>query len=249
MEISSLLKLMAHKGASDLFIIAGKPPCLKVNGTLETLTDQKLTPAMAQELVSSVMSPKQREEFERTKECNFAIHQEGYGRFRVSAYIQRNTPGMVLRRIAYSIPSVEELNLPHVINELAMTKRGLILFVGATGTGKSTSLAAMIKYRNEHSYGHIITIEDPLEYLHPHAGCIVSQRRLLSQSMSPEPSTVHSSTLPRCGAASIALNTHSAFWREPTEVKSWKAYRATYFIIINNINNGDRESNYSFFMH
>jgi len=178
MEVSSLLKLMAHKGASDMFVVAGKPPCLKVNGTIEALTNQNLTPEMAKELVNSVMNPRQREEFERTNECNFAIHQEGHGRFRVSAYVQRNSPGMVVRRIAYNIPTVEELNLPHVINELSMTKRGLILFVGATGTGKSTSLAAMIKFRNEHSYDHIITIEDPLEYLHPHAGCIVSQREV-----------------------------------------------------------------------
>lgn len=178
MEISSLLKLMSHKGASDLFIVAGKPPCLKVNGVIENLTDQKLTPEMTKNLVESVMSAEQKLEFERTKECNFAIHQQGYGRFRVSAYIQRNSQGMVLRRIAYNIPTVEELNLPNIINDLSMTKRGLILFVGATGTGKSTSLAAMIKYRNEHSYDHIITIEDPLEYLHPHAGCIVSQREV-----------------------------------------------------------------------
>jgi len=178
MDISALLKLMAHKNASDLFIVAGKPPCMKINGTIEALTDAKLTPAMTKDLVTSIMSPKQREEFERTRECNFAIHEQGYGRYRVSAYVQRDTTSMVLRRIGYNIPTVEELNLPTIINELSMTKRGLILFVGATGTGKSTSLAAMIKYRNEHSYDHIITIEDPLEYLHPHAGCIVSQREV-----------------------------------------------------------------------
>jgi len=178
MEISSLLKLMAHKQASDLFIVAGKAPCMKLNGSIETITNIKMTPEQTMELVTSIMTPKQIDEFDKTHECNFAIHEPGFGRFRVSAYIQRNTASMVLRRIAYTIPSVEDLNLPQVIKDLAMTKRGLILFVGATGTGKSTSLAAMIKHRNENSSGHIITIEDPLEYLHPHAGCIVSQREV-----------------------------------------------------------------------
>jgi twitching motility protein PilU len=178
MEINSLLKLMAHKQASDLFIVAGKQPSIKVNGTLEAVVNVKLSPEQTMELVLGTMTPKQIEEFEKTHECNFAIHEPGFGRFRVSAYIQRNTASMVLRRIDYKIPSVEELNLPLVIKDLAMTKRGLILFVGATGTGKSTSLAAMIKHRNENSSGHIITIEDPLEYLHPHAGCIVSQREV-----------------------------------------------------------------------
>ena len=178
MEINSLLMLMVEKKASDLFIIAGKEPSLKVDGSIETLTKVKLTPAQSLELVTSIMTPKQIDEFNRTKECNFAIHDEEMGRFRVSAYIQRDSAGMVLRRIGFKIPSVAELNLPSIINELAMIKRGLVLFVGATGTGKSTSLAAMIKYRNENSKGHIITIEDPLEYIHPHAGCIVSQREV-----------------------------------------------------------------------
>ena len=178
MEIHSLLMLMVERKASDLFIIAGKEPSLKVDGSIETLTKVKLTPAQSLELVTSIMSPKQIDEFNRTKECNFAIHDEEMGRFRVSAYIQRDSAGMVLRRIGFKIPSVAELNLPPIINELAMIKRGLVLFVGATGTGKSTSLAAMIKYRNENSKGHIITIEDPLEYIHPHAGCIVSQREV-----------------------------------------------------------------------
>ncbi len=178
MEIHSLLMLMVERKASDLFIIAGKEPSLKVDGSIETLTKVKLTPAQSLELVTSIMTPKQIDEFNRTKECNFAIHDEEMGRFRVSAYIQRDSAGMVLRRIGFKIPSVAELNLPPIINELAMIKRGLVLFVGATGTGKSTSLAAMIKYRNENSKGHIITIEDPLEYIHPHAGCIVSQREV-----------------------------------------------------------------------
>lgn len=178
MDISPLLMLMVEKKASDLFILAGKEPCLKVDGNIEGLSKLKLTPEQTMELVTSIMSPKQLQEFERTKECNFSISDEDLGRFRVSAYMQRDSAGMVLRRISINIPTVAELNLPNIINELAMTKRGLILFVGATGTGKSTSLAAMIKYRNENSKGHIITIEDPMEYLHPHAGCIVSQREV-----------------------------------------------------------------------
>ncbi len=178
MDFTSLLLYMTHKNASDLFIVAGKAPCIKVNGTIEAVSNTKLTPKLTMELVKSVMTAKQIEEFEKTHECNFAIHEEGLGRFRVSAYIQRNTASMVLRRIANKIPSVGELNLPSILNDLVMDKRGLILFVGATGTGKSTSLAAMIKHRNENSNDHIITIEDPLEYLHPHLGCIVSQREV-----------------------------------------------------------------------
>ncbi|QSA96150.1 PilT/PilU family type 4a pilus ATPase [Methylococcus sp. EFPC2] len=178
MEFQSLLMLMAHKKASDLFIIPGKEPCLKVDGAIQPIASTKLSADQAKQLIYSIMSQRQIDEFENTKECNFAIAAEGLGRFRVSAYIQRDTPGVVLRRIETHIPTVEDLNLPPILNELSMTKRGLILFVGATGTGKSTSLAAMVKYRNEHSSGHIITIEDPLEYVHPHAGCIVSQREV-----------------------------------------------------------------------
>jgi twitching motility protein PilU len=178
MDFESLLMLMAHKKASDLFIIAGKEPCLKVDGMITPISNSKLSAEQAREVVYGVMNQRQRDEFENTKECNFAIASQGLGRFRVSAFIQRDSAGMVLRRIQTHIPSVEELNLPTIINDMAMTKRGLILFVGATGTGKSTSLAAMIKYRNEHSSGHIITIEDPLEYVHPHGGCIVSQREV-----------------------------------------------------------------------
>ncbi|HWP00460.1 MAG TPA: PilT/PilU family type 4a pilus ATPase [Methylococcus sp.] len=178
MEFQSLLKLMLHKKASDLFVTAGKEPCLKVDGAIQALGSTPLTSEQARQWVYSVMTPRQREEFERSKECNFALSAPGIGRFRVSAFVQRDSPGMVLRRIESRVPTVEELHLPAILNELAMTKRGLILFVGATGTGKSTSLAAMIKYRNEHSTGHIITIEDPLEYLHPHAGCIVTQREV-----------------------------------------------------------------------
>ncbi len=178
MEISSLLMLMVEKKASDLFIISGKEPCLKVDGVIEPLPKVRLTSEQTMALVTGIMTPKQLEVFNQTKECNFAIHDDDLGRFRVSAYVQRDSASMVLRHISYKIPTVAELNLPSIINDFAMIKRGLILFVGATGTGKSTSLAAMIKHRNENSKGHIITIEDPLEFLHPHAGCIVSQREV-----------------------------------------------------------------------
>jgi twitching motility protein PilU len=178
MEFESLLMLMTHKKASDLFITTAREPCLKVDGQITPISNTKLTPEQSYQIVTSVMNQRQRDEFENTKECNFAISAEGLGRFRVSAFMQRDSAGMVLRRIETHVPSVEDLYLPSILNELAMTKRGLILFVGATGTGKSTSLAALIKYRNEHSSGHIITIEDPLEYVHPHAGCIVTQREV-----------------------------------------------------------------------
>ena len=177
-DFTSFLKLMAHKKASDLFVTAGVPPSMKVHGKLSPITQNPLTPQQSRDLVLNVMSPSQREEFEKTHECNFAIGVSGVGRFRVSCFYQRNQVGMVLRRIETRIPTVEELNLPAVIKTLAMTKRGLILFVGATGTGKSTSLAAMIGYRNMNSTGHIITIEDPIEFVHKHEGCIITQREV-----------------------------------------------------------------------
>ncbi|HEX5513242.1 MAG TPA: PilT/PilU family type 4a pilus ATPase [Gammaproteobacteria bacterium] len=178
MDFNALLQLMVEKKGSDLFITAGMPPSMKIAGRLTPITKTSLTPEQARQVVLSVMAPAQREEFERTRECNFAISAGGIGRFRVSAFYQRNYAGMVLRRIETYIPSVDELRLPPVIKDLAMTKRGLILFVGATGTGKSTSLAAMIGYRNQNSSGHIITIEDPIEFVHQHAGCIVTQREV-----------------------------------------------------------------------
>ncbi len=177
-DFTSFLKLMAHKKASDLFITAGVPPSMKLHGKLVPITQEALTPNQSRDLVLNVMNPSQREEFEKTHECNFAIGLAGVGRFRVSCFYQRNQVGMVLRRIETKIPTVEELNLPAVIKTLAMTKRGLIIFVGATGTGKSTSLAAMIGYRNMNSSGHIITIEDPIEFVHKHEGCIVTQREV-----------------------------------------------------------------------
>jgi len=178
MDFESLLKLMVHKKASDLFITAGVAPSMKVNGKITPVTQATLTPSQAREVVLSIMTPAQREEFDRTRECNFAISSSGIGRFRVSAFQQRNHAGMVLRKIETKIPTPEELGLPAIIKELAMTKRGLVLFVGATGSGKSTSLASMIGFRNNNSTGHIISIEDPIEYMHNHAGCIVTQREV-----------------------------------------------------------------------
>ncbi len=178
MDFESLLKLMVHKNASDLFITAGVAPSLKVNGKLAPVTQGTLTPSQSREIVISVMTPAQREEFERTNECNFAISASGIGRFRVSAFMQRNHAGMVLRKIETTIPTIEELGLPEILRDLAMTKRGLVLFVGATGSGKSTSLASMIGFRNKNSTGHIISIEDPIEYIHHHEGCIITQREV-----------------------------------------------------------------------
>ncbi len=178
MDFDSLLKLMVHKNASDMFITAGVAPSLKINGRITPVTQATLTPKQADEIVNSIMSPAQREEFARHNECNFAISASGIGRFRVSAFRQRNHPGMVLRKIETTIPLIEDLGLPPIVKDLAMTKRGLVIFVGATGSGKSTSLAAMIGYRNKNSTGHIISIEDPIEYIHNHQGCIVTQREV-----------------------------------------------------------------------
>ena len=178
MDFEQLLKLMVHKDASDLFITAGVAPSIKVHGKITPVTQATLTPAQAREIVYSIMNPAQREEFDRTHECNFAISQSGVGRFRVSAFHQRNHAGMVLRKIETKIPTPEDLKLPPIIKDFAMTKRGLIIFVGATGTGKSTSLASMIGFRNHNSTGHIISIEDPIEYIHQHGGCIVTQREV-----------------------------------------------------------------------
>lgn len=177
-DFTSFLKLMVHKKASDLFITVGVAPSMKVQGKVVPITQSPLTPQQARDMVLNVMTPSQREEFEKTHECQFAISAQGVGRFRVSCFYQRNCVGMVLRRIDSKIPTVEELSLPQVIKQLAMTKRGIIIFVGGTGTGKSSSLAAMVGYRNQNSTGHIITIEDPIEYVHKHEGCIITQREL-----------------------------------------------------------------------
>ncbi len=178
MEFDSLLKLMVHKNASDMFITAGVAPSLKVNGRITPVTQATLTPTQAEEIVTNIMTPAQREDFARHNECNFAISASGIGRFRVSAFRQRNHAGMVLRKIETTIPRIEDLGLPPIVKDLAMVKRGLVIFVGATGSGKSTTLASIIGFRNENSTGHIISIEDPIEYIHHHKGCIVTQREV-----------------------------------------------------------------------
>jgi twitching motility protein PilU len=177
-ELSTFLQSMARQKGSDLFITVGAPVMMKVSGKLNKLTDITLKPDQARNLVLSVMTPGQREEFEKTHECNFAIGLQGVGRFRVSAFYQRNQVGMVVRRIETTIPTFEDLDLPEVLKKLAMVKRGIVLMVGATGTGKSTTLAAMLGYRNQNSSGHIITIEDPIEFVHKHIGCVVTQREV-----------------------------------------------------------------------
>ena len=179
MDFDKLLQLMVQKNGSDLFITADAPPSMKVNGTIMPVTKSALTPEQSMTLVKSVMTPSQSKEFDETLECQFAIsdkHQNA--RFRVSAFVQKDCAGMVLRKIETKIPTVEQLNLPPILNEIAMKKRGIVLLVGATGTGKSTTLAAMMGYRNENSRGHIITIEDPIEYVHEHKGCIITQREV-----------------------------------------------------------------------
>lgn len=177
-DFDKLLKVVVDQSASDLFITAGLPPSIKVNGKMTSLSKTPLTPEQAREMVHSTMSEAQIQEFETDRECNFAIQSPVAGRFRVSAFYQRNCAGMVLRRIETKIPTCEELLLPEIVQQLSMTKRGLIIFVGATGTGKSTSLAAMVGYRNNNSKGHIITIEDPIEFIHEHHGCMVTQREV-----------------------------------------------------------------------
>ncbi|MEN8710851.1 MAG: PilT/PilU family type 4a pilus ATPase [Arenicellales bacterium] len=178
MVFTDLLKLMVLKNASDLFITAGVPPCLKVDGKISPVTKQALTPDESRAFAYGIMNEDQRRSFEEDNECNFAIHPKKIGRFRVNVFVQQGMVGMVLRTIETRIPKFEELNLPPVLSEIAMVQRGLVLFVGGTGTGKSTSLAALIGYRNENSFGHIITIEDPIEYVHEHRNCVVTQREV-----------------------------------------------------------------------
>lgn len=179
MDLDKLLQLMIQKNGSDLFITADAPVSMKVNGTIAPVTKSALTPEQSMTLVKSVMTPSQIKEFDDTLECQFAIVDKNQtARFRVSAFVQKDCAGMVLRKIETKIPTVEQLNLPPILNEIAMKKRGIVLLVGATGTGKSTTLAAMMGYRNENSRGHIITIEDPIEYLHEHKGCIITQREV-----------------------------------------------------------------------
>jgi twitching motility protein PilU len=173
-----LLRAMVTKKASDLFITSGFPPAIKLDGKMTPVANQQLTPQHTMELTRAMMNDKQAQEFEATKECNFAISPGGIGRFRVNAFVQQGRTGMVLRTITTTIPKFEDLNLPAVLKDICMTKRGLIIMVGATGCGKSTTLAAMVGYRNENSYGHIVTIEDPVEFTHEHKNCVVTQREV-----------------------------------------------------------------------
>ena len=173
-----LLRALVGKRGSDLFITTGYPPAMKIDNKMTPVSQQGLSPQHTAMLARSIMNDKQAAEFEAKKECNFAINPAGIGRFRVNCFVQQGYVGMVCRVITTTIPNFEDLKLPMVLKDVAMTKRGLVLFVGGTGSGKSTSLAAMIGYRNENSHGHIITIEDPVEYVHPHRNCIVTQREV-----------------------------------------------------------------------
>ncbi len=176
--VNDLLKLAKQKKASDLFITPDFPPALKIDGKITPQTAQPLTAIHTAEIARALMNDRQAAEFEATKECNFAINPTGIGRFRVNAYLEKGAVALVLRAIADRVPTFEELMLPPILKEIAMLKRGLVVFVGGTGTGKSTSLAALVDYRNENSFGHIITIEDPIEFVHTHKNCIVSQREI-----------------------------------------------------------------------
>ncbi len=178
MSVAKMLQFMVQNNASDLFVTALKPPCVKIDGKIRPITQESLTAEAARDLAYSIMNEEQRRQFEATKECNFAIYPVEIGRFRVNVFIQQGAVGMVLRTIQTYIPEIEELHLPPVIADLAMEKRGLIIFVGGTGTGKSTSMAAMLGFRNQNSYGHIITVEDPIEYVHEHRNCVVTQREV-----------------------------------------------------------------------
>ncbi len=176
--VNDLLRLMVSRNGSDLFLTADFPPAIKVDGKITKVSPQPLTGQHTLQLARSVMNDKQAADFERTKECNFAISPAGVGRFRVNAFMQQGHVGLVFRTIPQTLPTIASLNLPVVLEDVAMTKRGLVIFVGATGSGKSTSLAAMVDWRNENSFGHIITIEDPVEFVHPHKNCIVTQREV-----------------------------------------------------------------------
>ena len=173
-----LLRLMVSRRASDLFITVGFPPAIKIDGKMTPVSNQPLTPAHTVDLARAIMNDRQAAEFESSKECNFAINPAGIGRFRVNAFVQQANVGIVLRVITTAIPRIEDLGLPNVLKDVVMTKRGLVIMVGATGSGKSTTLAAMVGYRNENSHGHIITIEDPIEFTHPHKGCLITQREV-----------------------------------------------------------------------
>ena len=176
--ITDLLKLMVSRKGSDLFLTAEFPPAIKVDGKVVKVSPQPLNAVHTLSLARAIMSDKQAAEFERTKECNFAISPPSIGRFRVSTFVQQGKVGMVLRTIPAILPTIDGMNLPQVLKDVVLSKRGLCILVGATGSGKSTSLAAMVDWRNEHTQGHIITIEDPIEFVHPHKNCVVTQREV-----------------------------------------------------------------------
>ncbi len=176
--INDLLRLMVSRRGSDLFLTADFPPAIKIDGKVTKVSPQPLTGSHTLQLARSIMNDKQAADFERNKECNFAISPQGVGRFRANAFLQQGQVGLVLRTIPATLPSVASLDLPPILNEVVQHKRGLVIVVGATGSGKSTTLAAMIDHRNETTYGHIITIEDPIEFVHPHKNCIVTQREV-----------------------------------------------------------------------
>lgn len=176
--INDLLKLMVSRNGSDLFITAEFPPAIKIDGKVTKVSPQPLSPLHTLALARSIMSDKQVADFEHTKECNFAISPAGVGRFRVNAFVQQGKVGMVLRTIPTTLPTIDGLGVPQILKEVTMTKRGLCILVGATGSGKSTTLAAMVDWRNENSFGHIITVEDPVEFVHPHKNCVVTQREV-----------------------------------------------------------------------
>lgn len=176
--MQSLLRKMVENNGSDLFITTGFPPAIKIDGEIKAFADKPLTPEQSSLIVRSIMNDRHAREFDATKECNFAIAPQGIGRFRVSAFIAQGAVGAVVRTITTKIPTFEELELPPILQDVAMTKRGLVLIVGGTGSGKSTTLAAMVGHRNENSRGHIITIEDPVEFVHPHRGCVITQREV-----------------------------------------------------------------------
>jgi twitching motility protein PilU len=176
--INDLLRLLVSRGGSDLFLTCDFPPAVKVDGKVVKVSPQPLSSQHTMALARSVMNDKQSAEFERTKECNFAISPQGIGRFRVNAFVQQGQVGMVLRTIPKDLPSIDKLGLPSILKDITMVKRGLVILVGATGSGKSTSLAAMVDHRNEAACDHIITIEDPVEFVHPHKNCIVTQREV-----------------------------------------------------------------------
>ena len=174
----NLLRGMLDKKASDLFISADFPPAMKIDGKMTPVTQQKLTGEFTKAFADALMNEKQRKEFAEEKECNFAIFPKDIGRFRVNVFMQQEKVGMVLRTITTKIPNIAELGLPDVLKDVMMTKRGLVILVGGTGSGKSTTLAALIDYRNEHSFGHIITVEDPVEYVHPSKNCLITHREV-----------------------------------------------------------------------